>query len=905
MTPERWRQIEELYHAARDRDPTARAALLECTDPEIRARVERMLEIESGDAILDPKIVVTLADRSEAVPAPGAMLGPYRIEAQIGAGGMGTVYRAVDTRLGRVVAIKIAAERYSVRFQLEAQAISTLNHPNICTLYDVGPNYLVMEFIDGPTLAAVLKDGPLAPDVAAHYGAQIASALAEAHALGIVHRDLKPSNIMVTKHGVKVLDFGLAKMLSATGIADGLTDTNAIMGTPAYMAPEQVEGRQPTAATDLYALGRVLQEMCAGGRAVKGLSSLIAQLMDRLPERRPASAGAVRDRLISLAAPRRHRLVRQLVWAVCLVALAVTGSWWGARYARTPHALRADRITRLASLDGEESDPAFSPDGRSVAFVWNGEKRDNFDIYVMPTGTPAPKRLTRDPARDMSPAWSPDGRQIAFLRLNTVLKGSLVVVPSPGGAERVLREVALREDVYRAMRPLLAWTPDGRGIVYTTIDQETGRAGLYLADLQGGATRELLSASEGTLAVTSPAFTRDGKWMAYAEVFGPFQSRLVVRPVSAGFYLAGPPIRIPGPGGGVTASPVWSPNGQSLLYLEDSRIVKWSRGERAEQIYVSAGRLRGMSASWGPGQSVRVATADSPLLDLFTVPLRPGGLAASGDPSVLGASGSTRGTPEFSRDGTKIAYVSDQSGARELWVADADGRNPRQVTYLNSTMIGFPRWSRDGQRIAFHSWVRNRPQIFHADLDGQGVASGAGEERAPVRQVTNAAFGGVAPSWSADGKYIYFSRILGATRMFRIPAQGGAMEDLFDASGGMVSPDGHRILYFKESQRGIFSRSLDGDAAANPEEKLVDDYKAPGDDLNPFDDGVYYISWNGDAARRAVRFYSYASKKSVDVFVLPGPMGSPQAMTVSPDRRRLVYDQFSRTGNDLSLINFE
>ena len=250
ITPDRWRQIEDLYHAARECSPADRAALLERTDPEIRSRVERMLAMDSGGQILDQSAGGLLADPTKTVISAGTQLGPYRIEAQIGAGGMGTVYRAVDTRLGRVVAIKIAAERYSERFQLEARAISTLNHPHVCTLYDVGPNYLVMEFIEGSTLAAEIKKGPLAPETAARYGAQIAGALAEAHALGIVHRDLKPSNIMVTRHGVKVLDFGLAKMLSDPGV----TETNAIMGTPAYMAPEQVEGREPSSSTDLFAL---------------------------------------------------------------------------------------------------------------------------------------------------------------------------------------------------------------------------------------------------------------------------------------------------------------------------------------------------------------------------------------------------------------------------------------------------------------------------------------------------------------------------------------------------------------------------------------------------------------------------------------------------------------------------
>jgi len=219
MTPDQFRQIEDLYHAAQQRNPNERAALLECTDPEIRSRVERMLEVESGSQILQP-LEGFLAEPTQTVVSPGAQLGPYQIEAQIGAGGMGTVYRAVDTRLGRVVAIKIASERYSERFQLEARAISTLNHPHVCTLYDVGPNYLVMELIEGSTLAAEIKRGPLDTEVVARYGAQMASALAEAHARGIVHRDLKPSNVMLTRHGVKVLDFGLAKMLSESGITE-------------------------------------------------------------------------------------------------------------------------------------------------------------------------------------------------------------------------------------------------------------------------------------------------------------------------------------------------------------------------------------------------------------------------------------------------------------------------------------------------------------------------------------------------------------------------------------------------------------------------------------------------------------------------------------------------------------
>src|SRR5262245_1523784 len=175
------------------------------------------------------------------MPLPaGHRLGPYEIIEPVGAGGMGEVYKARDTRLGRLVAIKIAAARFSSRFESAARAISALNHPNICTLHDVGPNYLVMEFVDGETLAALVRKGPLPIDRVLVYGARIADAIAAAHAQGITHRDLKPGNIMVVKFGIKVLDFGLAKMALPDETA---TASNIALGTPAYMSPEQREGR--------------------------------------------------------------------------------------------------------------------------------------------------------------------------------------------------------------------------------------------------------------------------------------------------------------------------------------------------------------------------------------------------------------------------------------------------------------------------------------------------------------------------------------------------------------------------------------------------------------------------------------------------------------------------------------
>src|SRR5271170_4932681 len=255
MTPERFQQIEELYHASRERSADERAALLAKIDPELRREVESLLAQRSGGEFLDRPAIQNApqlpGDSTVTALTAGACLGPYRLESKLGEGGMGDVYRAVDTRLGRAVAVKIAQKQFIERFEREARAISSLNHPYICTLYDVGPNYLVMELIDGETIAARLKSGPLPVKTALLYASQILAALAEAHGKGVVHRDLKPGNVMIAKSGVKVLDFGLAK----SGQDETLTASRMVLGTPAYMAPEQREGKPADARSDIYSFG--------------------------------------------------------------------------------------------------------------------------------------------------------------------------------------------------------------------------------------------------------------------------------------------------------------------------------------------------------------------------------------------------------------------------------------------------------------------------------------------------------------------------------------------------------------------------------------------------------------------------------------------------------------------------
>jgi serine/threonine-protein kinase len=302
MTPQRWRQIEVLYNAARDRGSEALAD----ADPSLRRQVEELLAQAVAGKIPDRLAPELLTTQTQI--AAGAQLGPYRIEAPIGKGGMGQVFRATDMRLGRAVAIKVCEEKFTNRFEREARAIAALNHPNICTLFDIGPNYLVMELVEGETLAERLSRGALPVDEALRAGMQIAEALESAHAKGITHRDLKPANLKMTPAGrVKVLDFGLAKSAlpdPSGSDADDLSTVTAvtrpgvILGTPAYMSPEQMRGETVDHRADIWAFGCVLYELLTGRRPFHGahFTDIIASVLrtdpdwNALPAVTPAAA---------------------------------------------------------------------------------------------------------------------------------------------------------------------------------------------------------------------------------------------------------------------------------------------------------------------------------------------------------------------------------------------------------------------------------------------------------------------------------------------------------------------------------------------------------------------------------------------------------------------------------------
>ena len=483
--------------------------------------------------------------------ASRSRLGHYELLAPLGAGGMGEVYRARDSRLGRTVAVKVVRGEFTERFEREARAISALNHPHICTLHDVGSqdgvNYLVMELVEGETLADRLRKGPVPQDQAVRIAIEMADALEAAHRKGIVHRDLKPGNIMLTKSGVNLLDFGLAKFTAAPAAEAGETVTmsatitarNTILGTPHYMAPEQVEGKDADARADIFAFGCVLYEMLASRRAFDGKSgtTIMAAILERDPgPLTPAgpAPGTPLDWLVgrcleknrddrfqsmhdvclelerfraqpALAPRRTHRreIASWFAAAVCLAGMAVA-VWF-----RSPSGVSNLPLTRVTWDAGVSAWPAISPDGRLVAYASDRDGQNNLDLYVQQVGGGSPVRLTHTDEDESEPSFSPDGSSIAFS--SSAGGDSIYVMPALGGEPRLL--------VRAGHSP--RYSPDGNWIAYWSGPISSGNP-----TAEGSGRTFVIPSSGGTprqirpefLVARWPVWSPDGRLIVFQGV---------------------------------------------------------------------------------------------------------------------------------------------------------------------------------------------------------------------------------------------------------------------------------------------------------------------------------------------------------------------------------------------------
>ena len=544
-------------------------------------------------------------------------------------------------------------------------------------------------------------------------------------------------------------------------------------------------------------------------------------------------------------------------------------------------------IRPVTTFPGDEREPALSPDGRQVAFSWGGKTGDNRDIYVMLLGEQDPLRLTFDSAEDAYPAWSPDGKHIAFIRRRDGARADIMLISSIGGPERKLHEIRLGG--WLASR-MLAWSPDGKWLCFANEVGASGHHVLFLVSPESGDVKRFLHEEENGIGDSSPAFSPDGRWLAFCRFEHPNNSHLLLQRLSPDLIPQGEPIPVREAGINPRA-PVWMPDGKKVLFLDRSRIMEAEIGGPARPFYVSGSAFSELTLA---GLNLRlVASLQNRRREIWTMPLGSKGLTAPGNAHVIVQSSAGESHPRFSPDGRSMAFSSERSGAAEIWLADSDGENQRQLTHRSFYIAGYLRWSPDAQSVTFHARLPNDPQIYVVRV-GDGS----------VKQITHNKPGFMGPSWSTDGKILYADALEdGKNRIYSMSASGDEPQFLSEGSSAIEAPGRKLLIYEKIDQKGIFGRSLVGNAPKNPERLLVEDYQSPWGGFYPVDDGIYYTGCASTGLPRAFRFYSFSTGKSVDI--APSPPNLDVGLTVTRDRTRLAYATKSQGSEDLVQIELK
>jgi serine/threonine protein kinase/Tol biopolymer transport system component len=868
----------------------------------------------------------------------GRILGHYRVVERIGGGGMGVVYRAEDLRLARTVALKFLPPELTrdpeakARFLQEARAASALDHPNICTIHEVGETdegrlYLVMPCYDGETLRQRIERGPLSIDEATDIAQQIARGLSKAHRRGIVHRDIKPANLMLTGDGVvKILDFGLAKLAGAAAI----TRTGSSVGTPAYMSPEQARGEDVDHRTDLWSLGVVLYEMLAGRRPFGGeheqavlysifneapkplseirpdappdLARIVGGLLAKDPaDRYPTVEGplgdlralrgdpmtaTVRTDAVGTAALRgRARAWRWAALAAAGLALAGAGAILLLRSGGSvggPGPVQAN-FARLTDQEGSETFPSLSPDGGELVYV-RASFPGNLDIYSQRVGGSNPRNLTEDsPLADSQPAFSPDGQQIAFRSERE--GGGLFLMGATGESVRRLTDLGFNP----------AWSPDGREIAFATegvsgpLERRLDNSELWAVDVATG-ERRLVHKGDAVQPSWSPHGHRIAFWGLPAG-----SPERVIWTVPAG---GGEPVRVTG-GDHLDWNPVWSPDGKSLYFVSNrSGTMNLWRVPVDEE----SGEVRGLPEpvtssplSLGllslsrDGRKIAYGTNES-RSNLERIPLDPARGEVTGDPVRVTQGSRAVRSAATSPDGRWITF--DTSFPQEdLFIVRPDGTGQRQLTD-DAARDRLPRWSPDGSRILFYSDRGGAYGAWTIRPDGSGLA--------PLPHGSTASF--YNPLWSPDGKLLAGS----------LETRGAVLVDL-----GL--PGGRRLRALPQPGRGESfaptSWSADGLSLAGTLER-ADRSAVPGVVVHFLVSGRYErLTETGVTPRwlnggrglvyldgGKVLVYDLAGRRS-RLLLDPPPSSTFKAVNVSPDGRYLDAVRLADEG-DIWLLAF-
>jgi eukaryotic-like serine/threonine-protein kinase len=776
--------------------------------------------------------------------ATGTRFGPYELLSPLGVGGMGEVYRARDTRLDRIVVIKVLPQHLSFdpqrrqRLEREARAVSALSHPHICVLYDIGQqdgiDYLVMEYIEGSSLADRLVKGPLPLDQALRYSIEIADALDKAHRTGIIHRDLKPGNIMITNSGAKLLDFGLAKMrandsqavLSAQSNVPTeriLTGEGTIVGTFEYMAPEQLEAGQVDARTDIFAFGAVLYQMVTGRKAFTGKSraSLITAIMSSEPPPistiQPMTPPAL-DRVVktclakepddrwqtahdlmlelkwiaeagsqaSVAAPIVRRKNRErLAWiaatAILLLALIVALPFVIGYFRSAPPKVSATRLVISASEKQALLGPSISPDGRRLVYAASSDGKQQLWVRSLDSLTAQPLpgtdkialSFTLTPARPVF--WSPDGRYIGFFADSKLKKMEI-----SGGPAQTLADVPTSHGG--------SWNREG-----VIVFSPNATSPLYRVSVTGGEATQLttLDESRQETAHRWPFFLPDGRHFLYL-------ARAVQQKENSAIYVGSLDSKETKRITSADSNVSYAPPGYLLFAREATLMAQPFDADKLEVTGDAFPVVERIRYSWGPGLAEFSVSSDGVLVYITGNPV----------PSQLtwfdrnGKQLGTVGPPaayrviRLSTDEKRVAVERTDPPAvsSDIWLIDLARGVPSRLTSDPGNDL-YPVWSPDGSRIAFTSIREGQLKIY------QKLSSGAGGEEELLKSAEPLGIW----DWSADGRFILYRILGGKTKndIWVLPMFGDRkpyplLQTDFNESLAKFSPDGRWVAYVSD-----------------------------------------------------------------------------------------------------------